>query len=230
MPVVTDADIRAALLRGQPVKQRFGEQIVPQEPPPPAGTASAPPPRAAETKEDLDSRVTFELALNQLAENFRLITTISFNGVELCRKPEWIRKLLEVLGKNTTCTELDLSSTGLTDAAVQQLAIALTSPALAPQLKALNLCDNPLSLMSETVLSGLSRLRPELHVSMPGGRVLTDGFVCHKQLVEGLSAWAPDELRVSGKLIAQDVQFFCPAEISGDGNERVLLRPDGTTT
>jgi len=184
----------------------------------------------SESREDLEARVEFELALKQLAENFRLITKISFKGVELCRQPTWIQQLGKTLGENTTCTELDLSGTGLTDAAVQQLAIALCNVSKAPQLEVLNLRDNPLSPLSETVLSGLSRLRPKLHVDLGSGGQLPDGFACQNQLIEGLSAWAPDDLRVPGALIAQDMQFYCPAQISGEGSERVVLRPDGTST
>ena len=77
-------------------------------------------------------------------------------------------KLLAALLKhNTTCTELDLSNTGMTDAAVQQLAITMCNISKAPQLVLLNLCDNPLSPMSETVLQGLAKLRPQLGATGP---------------------------------------------------------------
>lgn len=175
----------------------------------------------AESREDIEARVSFELALKQFT--YRHCKQVSFKGVEVSRQPAWIQKLCEELGDNTTCTELDLSSTGLTDSAVQQIAIALCNVSKAPQLARLDLCDNPLSPMSETVLGGLSRLRPDLHVSLGSGP-LADGFVCEKQLLEGLSAWAPDELQVPGTQNGAVADFYCPEEISGKGKERVLLK------
>ena len=152
---------------------------------------------APESKEDIGARVEFELALKQMQGNHRTMNKISFKGVQVCRQPEWIRQLIEALAESTTCTELDLSNSGMTDAAVQQLAIVLCNVSKAPQLVVLNLCDNPLSPMSETVLSGLSKLRPQLNVSLGAGP-LADGFVCEKQLIEGLSAWTHEELQARG--------------------------------
>jgi len=144
---------------------------------------------------------------------------VSFKGVELCRNPEWMKQLCEALGENTTVTELDLSGTGMTDAAVQQLAILLCNVSKAPQLTKLNLSDNPLSPMSETVLNGLGRLRSQLHVVLGQAGPLADGFVCQKQLIEGLSAWPADDLKVPDT----QADFYCPLEISGEGNERIKL-------
>lgn len=174
------------------------------------------------TKEDIEARVSFELQLKQVTGNYRFQSTISFKGIEICRQPEWIKQLGEALGENTTCTELDLSGTGLTDAAVQQLAITLCNVSKCPQLAMLNLCDNPLSPMSETVLNGLGRLRPQLHVSLGQAGPLADGFVCEKQLLEGLSSWHPEDLQVPGTS-GQTAELYCPEEISGKGNERVVL-------
>jgi len=173
---------------------------------------------AIEPREDIEARVSFEMALKNLKGNWRSFTTVAFKGVEISRKPEWIRQVAEALGENTTCTELDLSSTGLTDSGVQQLALALCAVNKAPQLALLNLCDNPLSPMSETVLQGLSHLRPQLRVSLGSGP-LAEGFVCDKQLLEGLSAWSPDDLQVPGS----QAEFYCPEQISGVGKERIKL-------
>ncbi|KAL1530019.1 hypothetical protein AB1Y20_000944 [Prymnesium parvum] len=172
---------------------------------------------ARESKEDIEARVSFELTLKQVKGNYRSIHAISFKGVQLCRKPEWIPQLVEALKENDTCTELDLSGTEVTDAGVQQLAVALCTVATAPKLVRINLCDNALSPVSETVLRGLSRLRPKLEVSLGSGP-LADGFVCEKRLIEGLSAWPADELRVPNSN-----DFWCPEEISGRGKERVVL-------
>eukprot|EP00966_Prymnesium_polylepis_P154440 3565752-Prymnesium_polylepis.2 len=107
----------------------------------------------------------------------------------------------------------------MTDAAVQQLAILLCNVSKAPQLTKLNLSDNPLSPMSETVLNGLGRLRSQLHVVLGQAGPLADGFVCQKQLIEGLSAWPADDLKVPDT----QADFYCPLEISGEGNERIKL-------
>ena len=238
MPSLTNEEIRQALKSGHHITQRSGQHIVLHATVPSANnapsaeTSAVPSANKAEmgaideSKEDLEARVTFELALKELAYNHKLITAISFKGVDICRDPHWIQKLGEALGENTTCSELDLSSTGLTDVAVQQLAATLCSVTKAPQLEALILCNNPLSPISETVLSGLQRMRPKLQVKLAEVEAtpLADGFVCQKQLIEGLSAWTPDDLLVPGSHTShQSLEFYCPKEISGEGNERVTL-------
>ena len=74
------------------------------------------------------ARVVWEMALKNAQGNHSSMTTLSFKDVQLLRKPEWLPQLADALAKNTTCTELDLSNTGLTDVAVQQLAAALAVP------------------------------------------------------------------------------------------------------
>jgi len=175
---------------------------------------------AEETREDVEKRVDFEFKLKQLQGNYTSFEKFSFAGVELSRQPEWVGQVGATLAENTTCKELDLSSTGITDAGVQQLAIALCNTAKCPQLKLLNLCDNPLSPMAETVLSGLRRLRPNLNVSL-GEAPLFDGFVHQKKILEGLSAWAADDLQVPG---TQGQSLYCPEEIAGAGVKLELKR------
>lgn len=153
-----------------------------------------------ESREDIEARVCFELALKQLKGNYSSIKATSFKGANFSLLPQSLPQLCDVLALNMTCTALDLTNTSMTDAGVQQLAVALCDVSKAPQLLHLNLCDNPLSAVSETVVAGLSKLRPNLRVSIGSGP-LTAGFVCEKELVEGLSAWPPEELKVRQSLV-----------------------------
>lgn len=165
------------------------------------------------------ARVDFELALKQVQGNHSSFTTIAFSKVALGANPEWLEQLTAALVSNTTCTELDLSSTDIGDAALQRLVVALCRSDVAPQLRVLDLRQNPFSLAGETMLSGLRRLRPALECRLcdePGER--TDGFVHDKMLVEGLSAWPAESLSIPG---SQDLR--CPKEIVGS-EELVVLK------
>ena len=46
-------------------------------------------PSEPETREDIEKRVVFEIALRRLAENHKSFDTIAFKNVELSRKPAW---------------------------------------------------------------------------------------------------------------------------------------------
>jgi len=181
--------------------------------------------------EAVHARVAFDMAIKRAEGNQRFFDTLSFNGVQLTREAEWLKQLCEALSTNETCTALDLSESGLTDAAFQQLAAVLALPTRCKKLRKLNLRGNPqLTQAGETMAQGLCRLRSglelELGEGLGGGR---DGFVHDKSLVEGLSAWPAHELKVSE---TEQRTLYCPREISGDGERIVLTQgfqgPNGT--
>ena len=181
-----------------------------------------------ETEADIRARVTFEIELKKLQGNHSSFSQVSFVGVELCRRPEWVGMLIEALCGNTTCKELDLTGTGLDDGAVQRIAVALFDKSKCPQLVKLHLGGNGLTPVGETILQGLRKLRPSLDASV-GDAPLADGFVHEKQLVVGKTAWRAESLKVDG---AQN-EFWCPEEVT-KGGERVKLTrgfqgPNGTS-
>ena len=93
--------------------------------------ASAAAPSASTITVDEDfirARVGFDLALKSAQGNHSSLTTLSFKGVEIMRAPEWLPQMTAAVGANTYCTELDLSQTGLTDLALQQLAATFAVP------------------------------------------------------------------------------------------------------
>jgi len=165
-------------------------------------------------------RVSFDLALKNLAGNYSSFTTISFKGNALGRHKDWIGELCSTLAQNTTCEELDLSETELTDEALQRLIVAFCSASCAAQLRVLNVRGNPFSLAGETMVQGLRRLRPALDVRLDGADgPAVDGFVHSKTLVEGLSAWPADALSIAG---GSDLR--CPQQIVGTDEVVVLTK------
>ena len=148
---------------------------------------------SAETREDIEKRVDFEIALKRVAGNHRSFEELTFKGVELSRKPTWMKLLSDTLATNDTIKQLDLSGTGITDASLQPLVAALACGAC-PQLSVLLLRDNQLSMVGETMVQGLRRMRPALTVHV--GDETIEGFVHEKLLVEGLTAWPADTLSV----------------------------------
>ena len=167
------------------------------------------------------ARVVWEMALKNAQGNHSSMTTLSFKDVQLLRKPEWLPQLADALAKNTTCTELDLSNTGLTDVAVQQLAAALAVPSRCPKLTKLNLTANPqIGKMGETVVRGLSRLRTGLELVLGEGLdPKADGFVHDKMLCPGLSAWTCEELKPPG---GGQFDFWCPVEVEKAAGEAAV--------
>ena len=172
---------------------------------------------STETREDLEKRVDFEIALKRVAGNHRSFEELTFKGVELCRKPEWMKLLCDTLAANDTVKQLDLSGTGITDTGLQPLVAALACGAC-PQLSVLLLRNNPLSMAGETMVQGLRRMRPALTVHI--GDETVEGFVHEKLLVEGLTAWPVESLSVEG---SSDLR--CPAEIVG--SDAVVLLSKG---
>lgn len=176
------------------------------------------------------ARVTFELALKTAAGNHAHFTTCSFKGCQLTRDKGWMKQLLDALVTNTTCTELDLSESTLTDGALQQLAATLAVPSRMPKLKKLCIGGNPqLSKMGETVAQGLCKLRAGLELSLGDGvEAAIDGFVCEKQLVEGKSSWWNGDLKTD-----QHNEFWCPEEVMaavGRSGEKKELRRAAQTS
>lgn len=178
---------------------------------------------SAEEEADIHARVDFDLALKRAQGNHFSFAELSFQGVQLTRKAEWMPQVCEALVANDTCTLLNLSNTGLDDKALQQLAVVLAVPSRCPKLRTIDLRGNPgLTAVGETVAQGLCRLRPTLEDVLLGKEFdkMSTSFVHDKKLVPGLTAWNPDELRVEGT--QQD--YYCPREISGDGERIVLTR------
>jgi len=172
---------------------------------------------AAETRKDIEKRVDFELALKRVAENHPSFADLTFKGVELTRNPTWTKQLSDTLAKNNTVQQLDLSGTGITDTALQPL-VAVLACGASPQLSVLLLRDNQLSMVGETMVQGLRRMRPALTVHV--GDETVEGFVHEKLLVEGLTAWPADTLTVPG---GSDLR--CPAEVLG--SDAVVLLAKG---
>lgn len=95
-------------------------------------------------------RVSFDLALKKLEENYTSFSTVSFTGVDLGAHSDWVDALVRALGTNTSCTHLDLSGTNLSDGALQRVVAALATGAT-PQLRALDLRSNSFTLAGETM-------------------------------------------------------------------------------
>jgi hypothetical protein len=160
-------------------------------------------------------KVTFDLALKRVTQE-HCFANVSFNEVKLGAHPEWVGELLEALAANTRCTALDLSGTGLTDAALQRLVVAM-STGCAPQLKTIDVRENDFSLAGETMAQGLSRLRPALKLVLgDDDQPKVDGFVHDKTIIEGLTAWPAEELEMPDSRPGAG-NLRCPVEISGPG-------------
>ena len=174
-----------------------------------------------ETEADIHARVDFELALKRVQGNHGTMPELSFKGVELSRKPDWIKMLCDALNTNDTLTSLDLSESGLTDAELQKLAITLTVASRCPKLRRLNLRGNPgVSVAGETMAQGLCKMRKDFEVIIgPEFDHKASSFGCDKKLVEGLSAWPAEVLKVPD---GGNHDFYCPTEIAGEG-ERIQL-------
>jgi len=174
-----------------------------------------------ETEEDIHKRIDFELALKRVQGDHVHFTDLSFKGCELTRKPEWMKMLCEALAANTTLVNLELSDCTLTDAAVQQLVITLCAASKCPKLKKLDLRGNPgVTVAGETMVQGLCKLRKEFEVQLgPDFDQNADTFACHKQLIENLSSWPAEVLKVPD---GGNQDFYAPIEITGEG-ERVQL-------
>lgn len=177
----------------------------------------------SEEREDIHKRVDFELVLRRLQGNHFHYTDLSFKGCQLTHRPEWIKQLCEALSENNTLAVLDLSESSLNDAALQQLAISLSVPTRCPKLTKLDLRGNPdLTVAGETMAQGLCRLRTNFEVILGEGfDQAATSFGCDKELVEGLTTWSADELQVPG---GGQQDFFCPKEISGDGEQIQMTR------
>lgn len=166
-------------------------------------------------EKDIRERVSFEIVLRQLKGNHTSFAEIKFSGVPLGTRLAWVAEVCDALSANTTILSLNLADTQLGDSPLQKIVVALASGACAPQLKTLDLRSNPFSLAGETMAQGLRKLRPKLTVLLSdlgceaGAEI--DGFVHDKMLVEGLSAWGAETLRLD------DGGMRCPAEISGPG-------------
>ena len=161
-------------------------------------------------------RVKFDIPLRNLKGDHWSFSTLSFKGIKLGEHLDWVTELCDALSANTTCTNLDLSDTSLNDAAVQKLAIAL-STGCGAKLSVLDLRSNPLSPAGETMMQGLLKMRPSLEVQLGGETAATDEFVCDKLLVEGLSAW-PAHTLASGQ------DLLCPKVISGSDDPLLLKK------
>lgn len=170
-----------------------------------------------EQEADIHAKVDFDMAIKRVEGNHFGMQELSFEGVDLTRKPEWVPKLCDALAANDTCTALNLSGSKLDDRALQQLAIVLAVPTRCPKLRKLDLRGNAgLTAVGETVAQGLCRLRPALEEVLLGESFdkTSTQFVHDKKLVPGLTAWNPADLAVPGK--SSDA-FYCPTEISGEG-------------
>jgi hypothetical protein len=177
---------------------------------------------AAVDVEDVHNRVDFDMAMKRVTGNHVGFEVLSFKGVALTWKPEWIGQLGSALASNETCKTLELTECGLTDGALQQLAASLAVPSRCPKLQKLDLRGNPaLTQVGETVAQGLRGLRPGLEVLLGDGLDATrEGFVHDKKLVPGLTSWSFESLKVPGT----QNDLYCPAEISGDGPKVQLKR------
>ena len=146
-----------------------------------------------EQEADIHAKVDFDMAIKRVEGNHFGMQELSFEGVDLTRKPEWVPKLCDALAANDTCTALNLSGSKL------------------------DLRGNAgLTAVGETVAQGLCRLRPALEEVLLGESFdkTSTQFVHDKKLVPGLTAWNPADLAVPGK--SSDA-FYCPTEISGEG-------------
>ena len=165
-------------------------------------------------------RVDFEVSLQRL--ECPSLTRATFRGHALGAHPEWLQRLGGALSSKEPLTELDLSSTALDDAALQQLVVMLSKGDVAPHLRTLRLGHNPFHHAGETMLSGLRYLRPALECiradvsKQDDGTEVADarkrggeGFVHQKTLVEGLTAWPAASLAIEGSQ-----HLRCPSEVS----------------
>ena len=82
-------------------------------------------------------RVDFEVSLQRL--ECPSLTSATFRGHALGDHSEWLQRLGGALRSKETLTELDLSSTALDDAALQQLVVMLSKRDVAPHLRTLRL-------------------------------------------------------------------------------------------
>lgn len=175
-----------------------------------------------EVDEDfIRARVTFEMALRQAQGNHSSLKSLSFRNVELLRDKSWVPQMLEALAVNTTCTELDLGNSGLSDTALQQMAATLAVSSRCPKLTKLNLSSNPaLSKMGETVARGLCKLRTNLELVLDDHLdPNAEGFVHDKQLVPGMSSWFGEDLKPEGGGM---YDYFCPEEVCKAVGEKAL--------
>lgn len=168
----------------------------------------------AAQEQEIRERVSFDIVLRQVKGNYSSFSDISFAGVPMGGRIEWVVELCVALEANTQCRRLSLADAHVTDGCLQKLVIALASASCAPQLATLDLRSNPISFVGETMAQGLRKLRPGLHVLLgkldgpPTAEI--DGFACDKMLVEGLTAWDPGPLKLS------DGDLRCPTEIAGE--------------
>ena len=58
----------------------------------------------SESEVDISKRIDYELVLKRIQGNHWQFKEISFKGIELTRKPEWIKLLCEAIAENTTLT------------------------------------------------------------------------------------------------------------------------------
>ena len=172
-----------------------------------------------ETTAEIHERVAFELALKRVVDGH--LETLDFKNVYVGRRPEWAAQLAAAVGANATCTTLDLSGAGVTDAVLQALVAALATGGCA-KLRRLELGGNPLTLSAETMAQGLRLLRPQLEVALGDGMDASrqGGFVHQKLLVEGLTAWPAHALQAP----SGGSDLLCPPEIAGDGVQIVMTK------
>ena len=171
-----------------------------------------------ETTAEIHERVAFELALKRVDDGH--LETLDFKNVYVGRRPEWAAQLAAAVGANATCTTLDLSGAGVTDAVLQALVAALATGGCA-KLRRLELGGNPLTLSAETMAQGLRLLRPQLEVALGDGMDASrSGFVHQKLLVEGLTAWPAHALQAP----SGGSDLLCPPEIAGDGVQLVMKK------
>ena len=166
-------------------------------------------------------RVAFDIPLRSLQGNHKILDKISFENVDFSGQIEWVHQLCHALQQNDTCKQLSLKNANIDDSAVQVIVVALAAGA-AKILTTLDLRQNAFSLAGETMLQGLSKLRNDLHciVHDDGGKSsVHDGFVHDKMLVEGLTVWPAESLRVEGN---QDL--ICPPDVSAPGDVVVLKK------
>ena len=83
----------------------------------------------AEIDEDfIRAKVAYDMALRNAQGNHSSFSKLSFRDVQMMRDESWVPRMLEALADNTTCTELDLCNTGLTDVTLQKMAVTLAAP------------------------------------------------------------------------------------------------------
>ena len=188
----------------------------------------------AEIDEDfIRAKVAYDMALRNAQGNHSSFSKLSFRDVQMMRDESWVPRMLEALADNTTCTELDLCNTGLTDVALQKMAVTLAAPSKCAKLKKLDLSRNPaLSKMGETIARGLCTMRKGMELVLDDGLdPNAEGFVHDKQLVDGLTSWYGPDLKPEGGGMHD---FFCPEEVCKAAGEAAVAKakldadiPDG---